>query len=76
MIKLIIDSNGFIVILNKTLTFRKCGEEGRQKCYSLGAAEYLAPTLLVNMLMNPRFHKMQGIPSQEGLCSMELVTYS
>jgi hypothetical protein len=35
----------FVVTLNQTLTFRKSGEEGRQKCYSLGAAEYFAPAL-------------------------------
>jgi hypothetical protein len=35
----------FVVILNQIFTFMKSGEEGRQKYYSLGAAEYLAPAL-------------------------------
>jgi hypothetical protein len=41
----------FVVILNQTLTFRKSGEEGRQKCYSLGAAEYLAPALIIGAVL-------------------------
>jgi hypothetical protein len=39
----------FVVLLNQTLTFRKSGEEGRQKFYPLGAAKYLAPALLFTL---------------------------
>jgi hypothetical protein len=35
----------FRISFTLTLTFRKCGEEGCQKCHSLGAADYLAQAL-------------------------------